>query len=85
MELWGPNNFLVRRTTVYKPKRETLAKDYRKLYRFDEVNVEWLASHFLREDWDNRGGGLSTKQQMQFFCDICQILGFKTMWGRVLE
>ena len=56
-------------------------EDYRKLYRFDEINIEWLALHFLGENWDKRGGGLSPKQQMQTFLRYMADPGFQNGVG----
>ena len=84
MEFWGPNIFTVRNVKVYKPRRDTGAEDYRKLYRFDEVNVEWISSHFLGEDFDSRGGGLSPKQKMQIFLRYMADPGFQNGVGEDL-
>jgi hypothetical protein len=81
MEFWGPNNFRVRNVKVYKKRKLTRTEDYRSLYRFDEVNVEWIASHFLGNEWDRRGGGLSPKMQMQIFLRYMADPGFQTGVG----
>ena len=35
----------VRSRKQYRPRRTMQEADYRKLYRFDEQNVQWLASY----------------------------------------
>ena len=81
MDIWGPNVFSTRKMKFYKPRKFTLSQDYRRLYRFDEENVEWIAHHFLGDQWDRRGGGLCQKQQMQVFLRYMADSGFQVGVG----
>ena len=55
-------------TKVYKTRvnRDEINRaTYRKLFRFDKGNVEWLAETFLPENYETRGGCLTQVQRMQ--------------------
>ena len=46
--------------------REEIAPEtYRKLFRFDKENVEWLAHRFIPEHDEKRGGCLTTVESME--------------------
>ena len=44
---------------MYAPRRECAESQYKKLYRFEEGNVEWMADHFLEHSGERRGGALT--------------------------
>ena len=46
--------------------REEIAPEtYRKLFRFDKENVEWLSHRFIPEHDEKRGGCLTTVESME--------------------
>ena len=54
------------RPRVYRSRinREEIAPGtYRKLFRFDKENVEWLADTFLPENYETRGGVVRKLQE----------------------
>ncbi|CAH1993151.1 unnamed protein product [Acanthoscelides obtectus] len=60
----------VRRRKVYKQARIYNDDIYRKLFRFNRENLEWLANHFLDDNEDpveTRGGALSPTRKMEIF------------------
>jgi len=61
----------------YKTRRECFSEDFRKLYRFNQENVDWLASHFLEEVVETRGGALTERQQMMIFLRYMSDPGFQ--------
>jgi hypothetical protein len=67
----------LRKSKEYKQRRVTENLDYRKLYRFDEVNVEWISDHFLGPSEETRGGALTSKQKMQIFLRYMADPGFQ--------
>jgi len=68
---------LPRKRKHYKTRRECFPVDFRKLYRFNEENVDWLASHFLEEVVESRGGALTEQQQMMIFLRYMSDPGFQ--------
>lgn len=46
----------VRKEKIYKTRKECIDDDYKKLYRFNRENVEWLANYFLEDSGEKRGG-----------------------------
>lgn len=60
-------NLAPRKTKFYKERRETMPSDFKQLYRFEKENVEWLASYFLENTDENRGGALNPFQKMKTF------------------
>ena len=56
-----------RKMKQYRPRYETRMKDYKILFRFDEKNVEWMASYFIGNNNEHRGGGLSPKYKNDDF------------------
>ena len=55
-------------TKVYKTRvnRDDINDaTYRKLFRFDKANVEWLAETFLPTNYETRGGCLTQVQRME--------------------
>ena len=73
------------RPKVYKPRinREEISNPtYRKLFRFDKQNVEWLAQTFLPENHETRGGCLSQTEQMESTLHYIADPGYQTSIGR---
>lgn len=71
-----------RKTKVYKERREVEDEgDYRKLFRFDQKNVEWLANYFLGDSHERRGGALSSYEKMKTFLRYVADPGFQTGVG----
>jgi hypothetical protein len=66
---------------VYKLRRESDNRDFKRLYRFEYANVEWLASHFLGESVETRGAALSPFQQMKTFLRYVSDPGFQSGVG----
>ncbi|CAH1958282.1 unnamed protein product [Acanthoscelides obtectus] len=52
-------------TKVFQDRRESREVDYRALYRFSKVNVEWISNHFLGEIEEYRGGASSNIERMR--------------------
>ena len=71
----------IRKKKVYQNRRTALACDYKKLYRFSEASVEWLAQHFLGESEETRGGAISTKDQMKIFLRYAADPGYQNGIG----
>ncbi|CAH1979873.1 unnamed protein product [Acanthoscelides obtectus] len=60
----------VRRRKVYKQARIYNEDIYRKLFRFNRENVEWLANHLLDDNEDpveTRDGALPPTRKMEIF------------------
>lgn len=57
----------VRKEKIYKTRKECIDDDYKKLYRFNRENVEWLANYFLEDSGEKRGGALSSVEKMKIF------------------
>lgn len=55
------------RIKQYSERRQTpqLDEDYKRLYRFTKPHVEFLANEFLQENYETRGGALSSVQRME--------------------
>jgi hypothetical protein len=73
-----------RSVKIYKARKITLPRDFRTLYRFEEANLEWVASHFLGQSEETRGGALSPKQRMQIFLRYIADPGFQIGVGEDL-
>lgn len=54
-----------RKRKIYNTRRSST--NYKTLYRFSEDHVEWIASEFLGQSHETRGGALSNHQRMQSF------------------
>ena len=74
----------VRSRKQYRPRRTTQEADYRKLYRFDDQNVQWLASYFIGENTVTRGGALGPKMQIQVLLRYISDPGFQVGVGEDL-
>ena len=57
----------IRAQKHYKQRVVTRESHYKKLYRFEEENVQWLSDHFLGASDETRGGALSSLQRMKIF------------------
>ena len=68
----------------YKTRIATRDCDYKQLYRFEKVNVEWIARHFLGEKTETRGGALSSEQKMKIFLRYMADPGFQVGVGEDL-
>lgn len=66
-----------RHPKVYTPRKSCRPAFYRRFYRFDEQNVEWLADHFLEDSGETRGGALTVKTQMETFLRYISDPGFQ--------
>ncbi|XP_030762186.1 putative nuclease HARBI1 [Sitophilus oryzae] len=51
----------------YKVQREVNWRDFKSLYKFQEENVNWMATYFLGENLERRGGALSSNHKMKVF------------------
>ena len=71
----------IRKRKCYHHCRETLSPNYKKLYRFIEENVVWLAEHFLGEYTETRGVALSNKERMKAFLRYVTDPGFQNGIG----
>ena len=75
------------RPKVYKPRinREEISNPtYRKLFRFDKQNVEWLAQTFLPENHETRGGCLSPTERMESTLHYLADPGYQTSVAQVM-
>ena len=75
---------VLRKEKVYAPRRECAESQYKKLYRFEEGNVEWMADHFLKQSRERRGGALTAKQQLQVLLRYVGDPGFQVGVGEDL-
>ncbi|CAH1958436.1 unnamed protein product [Acanthoscelides obtectus] len=64
-------------TQVFKDRKESREVDYRALYRFSKVNIEWISNHFLGEIEEYRGGALSNIERMRVFLRYVGDPGFQ--------
>lgn len=62
----------------YKVRREPNRQDFKSLYRFEEENVNWMATYFLGENHERRGGALSSSHKMKVFLRYMANPGFQT-------
>ncbi|XP_018565377.1 putative nuclease HARBI1 [Anoplophora glabripennis] len=72
---------IARARKYYKVRRDSRDTDYRILYRFNRNNVEWLAQHFLGDEFENRGGALTTTEKMRIFLRYVGDPGFQSGVG----
>ncbi|CAH1981713.1 unnamed protein product [Acanthoscelides obtectus] len=71
-------------TNVFKDRRELKEVEYRALYRFSKVNVEWISNHFLGETEEYRGGALSNIERMRVFLRYVGDPGFQIGIGEAI-
>ena len=65
--------------------REEIAPEtYRKLFRFDKENVEWLAHRFIPEHDEKRGGCLTTVESMEATLHYLADPGYQTTVNTLL-
>lgn len=74
----------VRAQKVYKERRTPRESDFRSLFRFDEINVQWLADYFIGENLETRGGALSPVQKMKVVLRYMADPGFQSGIGEEL-
>jgi hypothetical protein len=70
-----------RKTKEFRRRNQTDISKYKALYRFEEVNVDWITNHFLEERFETRGGSLTSKQRMQIFLRYLADPGFQVGVG----
>lgn len=68
----------IRHEKRYKMRRSPPIEDYKALYRFNKENVKWIASHFLGETHETRGGALTMEQRMKIFLRYLADPGFQS-------
>lgn len=69
-------NVDVRKTKNYRVRLDSNA-NFKALYRFNNENVKWLTNHFIQNEGDARGGGLSNMQKMKTFLRYVGDPGFQ--------
>lgn len=74
----------VRLVKVYKIRKTPLVKDFKTLFRFEEMNVEWLSNHFLEDSLETRGGALSSLQKMKICLRYLADPGYQSGIGEEL-
>lgn len=74
----------LRARKYYKPRHTPRESDFKTLFRFEEVNVVWLAGHILGEDTETRGAALSPVHKMKVFLRYCADPGFQSGIGEEL-
>jgi len=74
---------LFRSKKIYK-QRKCIQTDYKRLFRFEESSVAWMANHFLGLNSEKRGGSISQKQKMEVFLRYIADPGFQTGVGEDL-
>lgn len=74
----------VRQRKIYSVRKNCRYDDFRKLYRFDRENVEWLANYFLTDTGERRGGALSPINKMKIFLRQVSDPGFQNSVGEEL-
>jgi len=70
----------IRKPKIYHPRRSGHhVHDYKRLFRFDENNVNWIVRNVLLDnnEVETRGGALSTKQQLEAFLRYAADPGFQ--------
>ena len=74
----------LRKEKVYNPRSSSYVHDYKTLFRFEEQNVEYLATNLLPNTGETRGGALSPKQRMEAFLRYSADPGFQKGVGEDL-
>ena len=67
----------VRKEKFYNVRNKCQNEDFRKLYRFNRKNVEWLANYFLKDTGEKRGGALPPVDKMKIFLRVVSDPGFQ--------
>ena len=58
----------VRKTKVYKLQRShKYVHEYKRLFRFQEHHVKWIAENLIDDSAETRGGALPTKVRLEAF------------------
>lgn len=75
-------DFNFERRKIYSTRRDQEKnKNFKKLFRFSQENVNWLAVHFLPEYEETRGGALTNVEKMKTFLRYISDPGFQTGVG----
>lgn len=74
----------IRAEKCYKKRVETLSGDYRKLFRFNEENVHWLANYFFGEQYEKLGCALIPAQKIKVFLRYISDPGYQNSVGEVI-
>ena len=70
---------------VYRPRIDIFVHPYKKLFRFEELHVEWIVAEVLGgETGEARGGALTTKQKLEAFLRYSADPGYQTGVGEDL-
>ena len=67
----------IRKEKFYNVRNKCQNEDFRKLYRFNRENVEWLANYFLEDTGEKRGGALPPVDKMKIFLRVVSDPGFQ--------
>lgn len=62
----------------YRDRRDIIPDLSKGLLRFESENVDFLTSHFLDENTDARGGGLTARKKMEIFLRYVSDPGFQS-------
>ncbi|XP_022906051.2 putative nuclease HARBI1 [Onthophagus taurus] len=62
----------------YKVRRGADNRDFKSLYRFEEENLHYIATHFMGENNERRGGALSSDLKIKIFLRYMTNPGFQT-------
>ena len=71
----------VRATKTYKERREPTENDFKKLYRFEKENVEWLSDYLVGNKNERRGAALTSQQKLRIFLRYAADPGFQNGIG----
>lgn len=69
---------------IYKPRRNEIDRNFRKLYRFNPENVDYLVENLLPIYGETRGGAVSNLQKIKCFLRYVGDPGFQTGVGEDL-
>lgn len=74
----------VRKRKIYSVRKNCRDDDFKKLYRFESENVNWLANYFLINTGERRGSALSPETKMKVFLRQLADPGFQNSVGEEL-
>uniref|UniRef100_A0A034WLC4 Uncharacterized protein n=1 Tax=Bactrocera dorsalis TaxID=27457 RepID=A0A034WLC4_BACDO len=66
-----------RNPKVYQQRKTSLASEDKKLYRFDDSSICWLANYLFEESEETRGGALSNVDKIRLYLRFCADPGFQ--------
>ncbi|XP_030746444.1 putative nuclease HARBI1 [Sitophilus oryzae] len=69
----------------YKVRRKANWRDFKSLYRFQEENVNWMATYFSGENLERRGVALPSNHKMKVFLRYTANPGFQMGVATVAE